>query len=158
MIWQVTMYALVVTLKRDDFSVCHVSIQGDHIHLIVEAADRGALSRGMRGFQISFAKQLNHRLHRSGKVFADRYHARPLTNPTMVRNAIRYVLSNARHHGTRFAGLFDPYSTAKQFPGWLERPDALVTGPFLPTRRPRTWLLEHAWRRLGPISALEIPG
>jgi hypothetical protein len=36
------------------FRIVHVSIQRTHVHLLVEAGDKIALSRGMQGFQISF--------------------------------------------------------------------------------------------------------
>ena len=41
------------------FRIVHISIQRDHIHLLVEADHQLALSRGMQSFQISAAKHLN---------------------------------------------------------------------------------------------------
>ncbi len=41
------------------FRIVHISIQRDHIHLLVEADHKLALSRGMQSFQISAAKHLN---------------------------------------------------------------------------------------------------
>ena len=41
------------------FRIVHVSIQRNHVHLLVEADDKMALSRGMQSFQISAAKHLN---------------------------------------------------------------------------------------------------
>src|SRR5690349_1787857 len=38
--------ATITTAKRDDFHIVHISIQGNHAHLIVEAEDRMALARG----------------------------------------------------------------------------------------------------------------
>jgi REP element-mobilizing transposase RayT len=154
---QATQYALAITARRTDLRICHVSIQRNHIHLICEAQDHMSLARGLQGFQISCAKQINARLGRTGQVFTDRYHARALTNPTMVRNAVRYVLNNARHHQERFAGLHDPFSTAKQFPGWREA-QPFVQGPFLPVKYPRTFLLAESWKRVARPSAREIPG
>src|SRR5437870_1989585 len=37
---------------KDDFRVVHYSVQGNHIHLVVEAADEVALSRGMQGLAV----------------------------------------------------------------------------------------------------------
>jgi REP element-mobilizing transposase RayT len=34
----------------------HLSVQSNHLHLIVEAADRNALGRAMRGLQIRMAR------------------------------------------------------------------------------------------------------
>src|SRR4051794_12335971 len=51
--------AMVSTLGRSAFRIVHLSIQGNHVHLMIEADNRRALSCGMRGFQISAAKHLN---------------------------------------------------------------------------------------------------
>jgi REP element-mobilizing transposase RayT len=46
--------------ERDGaFRIVHISIQRNHVHLIVEADHKRALSRGMQSFQISAAKHLN---------------------------------------------------------------------------------------------------
>jgi REP element-mobilizing transposase RayT len=90
------------------FRVTHFSIQGDHLHLVVEAGSKRSLSRGMQGLKIRMAKRLNRALGRpTGTIFGDRYHARALTTPTSVRVAIRYVLKNESQctsFGTEFAG------------------------------------------------------
>src|SRR6185503_722709 len=51
--------ATIVTAKREDFRIVHMSIQRDHIHLIVEADSKDSLSQGVRGFSISAARQIN---------------------------------------------------------------------------------------------------
>ena len=51
--------ATIVTAKREDFRIVHMSIQRDHIHLIAEADGREARSEGVRGFSISAARQIN---------------------------------------------------------------------------------------------------
>ena len=51
--------ATIVTARREDFRIVHMSIQRDHIHLIVEADSRRALSKGVHGFSISAARQIN---------------------------------------------------------------------------------------------------
>src|SRR6185295_8583087 len=45
--------ATLTTALREDFRIVHLSIQRTHLHLIVEASSKGALSSGMQGFQIS---------------------------------------------------------------------------------------------------------
>jgi hypothetical protein len=52
-------------------------VRRDAIHLVVEANDKLALARGMQGFQVSAARGINRAAKRSGRVFADRYRARP---------------------------------------------------------------------------------
>ncbi len=133
------------------------SVQRDHLHLIVEADDKKALSRGMRGLAIRCARAVNRALGRRGALWADRYHARALSTPRMVRNALVYVLANAAKHLRAVAGL-DPCSSAPWFDGFREAeacPPTLRGVP--PTRPPRTWLLRVGWRRYGLLSRDEVP-
>jgi REP element-mobilizing transposase RayT len=164
-VWQAVLWAMAMAAGRPDFRICHVSVQGNHIHLIVEAESAGALARGMQGFQISCAKQINARLGRKGRVFADRFHAEVLTSPTQARNALRYVLNNWRRHGEDrgVRGRVDPYSSGPQFAGWSDD-DATVVRlergvELVPTSHPTTWLLTRGWKRGGGrISPWERPG
>jgi REP element-mobilizing transposase RayT len=126
---------------RFDVRVVEFSVQGNHIHLLVEAPNRRALARAIQGLSIRVAKGLNRMMGRSGRVFDDRYHARVLRTPTEVRHAIHYVLSNARKHaaqrGETYApGYVDPYSSAGA------RDVALPLA--------QTWVLRAGWKRSGP--------
>src|ERR1700736_5986544 len=76
--------------SRQTIRLTEFSVQGNHLHLIVEAAYAERLSRGMQGLAISIAKRLNVLLGRSGPVFADRYHAHTLKTPTEVAHAVAY--------------------------------------------------------------------
>jgi acetolactate synthase small subunit len=84
---------LAVERRVGSFRIVHVSIQRDHLPLIVEARDRVALTRGMQGFGTSCARTLNGALGRRGRVFSDRYHAGQLATPRQVRHALSYVLN-----------------------------------------------------------------
>jgi hypothetical protein len=61
--------------QKPGFRVVHFSIQANHIHLIVEAAGRRMLWRGMTGVGVRIARAVNRTLGRRGQVVADRYHA-----------------------------------------------------------------------------------
>src|SRR6266704_1579097 len=93
--------ALRIGGDRFDVRVVEFSVQGNHIHLVVEAASRGALARALQGLSIRVARGLNRMMGRKGRVFDDRYHARVLRTPTEVRHAMRYVLENARKHAAQ---------------------------------------------------------
>ncbi len=141
----------------------HFSVQGNHLHFLVEAADKRALSRGMQGLAIRLARRVNGAVGRAGSMFADRYHARALATPREVRNALAYVLLNRQRHngGVRvvFAtGGVDPCSSGATFDGWARgvRPDD-PAGEAL-TVRARSWLLAEGWRRRGLIDPREVPG
>ncbi len=166
--------ATIVTAKREDFRIVHMSILRDHLHLIVEAESKKALSNGVRGFSISAARQVNKAItaggdRRTGRVIGDRFHARPLTSPRAVRNALAYCLCNWRHHGEDRAAFartwkVDPFSSGAVFSGWKELEGSPFLWPLPPTYqplivfRPRTWLLQN-WDRFHPlISVREVPG
>jgi hypothetical protein len=150
---------------REDFRVTHYSVQGNHVHLVADATDARRVSRGVQGLAIRVARRLNLALGRKGRVFAERYHSRPLKTPREVRHALAYVLLNERRHLAKERGLslppwyFDPCSSAVEFDGWrphvglplppLVKPD--VTAPA------RTFLLRRLWRRYGLIAPDEVP-
>jgi len=79
---------------RFGFRLVHFSVQGNHLHLVVEADDERALARGMQGLGVRIAKALNRVMGRKGSVFANHYHANTLRSPTQVANALAHVLLN----------------------------------------------------------------
>lgn len=87
--------------SRPDFRVVHFSVQGNHVHLVVEAAGTSALTNGMRALSVRLARRLNATMGRSGPVFSSRYHAHVLRTPAEARNAVRYVLGNFASHAAR---------------------------------------------------------
>jgi pimeloyl-ACP methyl ester carboxylesterase len=91
--------ALVALRAARDARVVHYSVQGNHVHLVMEADDRRALGRRVQGLEIRIARAMNRLMGRKrGTVFADRYHARALRTPLEVKRALEYVLKNRRHH------------------------------------------------------------
>ena len=135
---------------RFGFRLNHYSVQGNHLHFIVEAKDRVALSKGMNGLNVRIARGLNKLWGRKGKVFADRYFARILRSPREVKNALRYVLKNAARHGQVVLRRVDIFTSGMWFDGWrgLEPRDMDPGEP--PCVAPaRTWLQRTGWRRYG---------
>ena len=147
--------AIRAARERFALSVVHYSVQGDHLHLLVEAEDARPLSRGMKGLLVRMARALNHLWHRAGRVFADRIHARALRTPREVRNALVYVLNNSRKHVGRYRGT-DPGSSGRWFDGWSTATPVAVELP--PVSAARTWLMSIGWRRHGRIDPSERPG
>jgi REP element-mobilizing transposase RayT len=158
--------AMLVVTPREDFRIVHLSIQGNHIHVICEASSREALTSGMTAFKTSVGRRINRAFGRCGRVFADRYHVEVLSSPAQVRNALAYVMNNWRKHGEDRGACYrvDPFSTGIFFRGWKETdiPKVLVIpsgADVLPYREPRTWLLAEGWKRARrPISLYEVPG
>ena len=163
--------ALVRIGEREGIRIVHLSIQHNHLHLLVEASSAAGLSRGMQALSILAARAINRSLGRRGKVFAHRYHRTDITSPRQARHALAYVLGNWRRHredqacDAARAARLDPYSTARAFDGW--RPDASspttraspsMSVPPLPSAAPQTWLLRVGWRKHGPLDPLAVPG
>lgn len=159
---------------RSEFRLVHYSLLGNHAHMIVEARDQHALGRGMMAIGSRLALAVNRVMGRTkGRVVADRYHARLLRTPREVRNALRYVLLNARKHAAMTArralratqAVLDPASSARWFDGWKA---GGTTGPGAPdpaagrdkpaVARARTWLLTLGWRRYGLLDPADVPG
>jgi REP element-mobilizing transposase RayT len=138
--------ALAAGTERLGMRVVHYSAMSNHLHLLCEASDAASLSKGMQGLCIRVARALNRHWNRSGPVFDDRYHSRPLRSPAEVHRALGYLMRNATHHGILPEGVVDPFSTAGCFDGW-------EGGRFkrraTPLSEPESWLLESGWRQHG---------
>jgi hypothetical protein len=124
----------------------------------------------MKSVGARLARAVNRVADRSGAVLADRYHFRPLRTPREVRNALRYVLLNARRHAAKVTAKvrkvigLDPASSARWFEGWKRNvpvsagaTSAASLEP-VPVARARTWLLATGWRRHGLLDPADVPG
>jgi REP element-mobilizing transposase RayT len=133
--------------ERFRMRICEFSVQGNHLHLVVEAADREALAQGMQGLGIRLGKGLNHLMGRHGRVLADRYHAHILRTLREVQNAVRYVRENHARHARSWAPgavgptEVDPFSSAgcADLAWWRAEGRAAIVLP-----APRTWMLTQA--------------
>jgi putative transposase len=152
--------------EKSFFRVVEFNVLSNHVHLICEADDAMTLARGIQGLAIRLARRLNTALKRKGRFFGPRYHAVALRSPAQVRNTLRYVLLNRKHHAPVdkrfFAGWIDPYSSGVWFRGWDApiRSNTIISNLIeleAPTRPPRTWLLRVGWRRAGPLSCDDRP-
>jgi len=159
-VYQVVRRSLAAACRRRGFRVCHFSLQRNHLHLIVEADSSTLLRKGMTGLLVRLARGLNRLRRRTGQVFPDRYHHAVKRTPTDVRNALRYVLLNARRHAHEVhdkhrlvPGYLDPFSSARHFDGWSSRGRRHLSPPEddedAPIAKPRTWLLTEGWRKVG---------
>jgi REP element-mobilizing transposase RayT len=127
--------------ERFGMRLIHFSVQGDHIHLIVEATGREALAKGMQGLTIRIARAINRHLQRRGAVFADRYHVHILKSVAEVRHAVHYVLYNRHHHVPGETPWYiDPFSSAAGEARWYV--DEKWRSAYI-IRDPTTWLLKN---------------
>lgn len=141
---------------RDVFRVVHFSVQDSHVHLIVEARDGRALSRGVQGLAIRLARRVNTLLGITGGFWSARFHSRELGGPRSVRNAMVYVLMNVKKHFARVPDDFvDPCSSAPWFEGFAHGPSPPRDAS--PVRAASTWLASTGWRRHGLIRLDERP-
>jgi REP element-mobilizing transposase RayT len=118
---------------RPGFRLARFSVQGNHVHLVVEAATAAALTSGMKALAIRLARGMNRLMGSRGPVLEDRYHAHVLRTPAEVRRALAYVADNFASHARRRGepvgeGFRDPFNSDA-------RPDLVA--------RPATWLLRR---------------
>jgi REP element-mobilizing transposase RayT len=158
------------------FRVVHFSVQYDHVHLLVEARDKRALSAGVRSVSIRIARYVNELLGRKGRLWADRWFGRELTTEREVRTALVYVLANFRKHARkRLPKGIDRFSSGARFDGfrgfrpghgrvpWVQRAPAPFSGEAARedetwvVRPPRSRLASVGWRRFGLIGLDEAP-
>ena len=117
--------ALQRSLGRSDFRIVHLAVVAGRLELVVEASDRHALARGMQGFQVAAARQLNRLRGRRGAVFPDRYRA----NVLVTRAAVRALLAPDR----------------PSFPRLGNRPAGSRASARTPTRGTFLGAIRYAW-------------
>ena len=139
-------HAALSLAQRAGFRITTFSVQDDHVHLLVEAADRAALVSGARGLQVRLARTINRATGHRGRVMGDRYHVRALRTPREVRIALVYVLRNVSYCSTSLRA----WNHESQLP----------RGGCDIVRAPRTRLLRDAAKdvRVQQRSLLEDPG
>jgi REP element-mobilizing transposase RayT len=163
--------AIAGATRRDSesFRVLHFSVQWDHVHLVVEASDKRALSSGVASVAIRIARYVNELLRRKGGLWADRWHGRELTSPRQVRRALVYVLANFRKHArSRLGAGVDAFSSAARFDGFrgVSRgapppragpPYHEAMAAYVVVSKSQTWLGATGWRKAGLIGVGESP-
>jgi REP element-mobilizing transposase RayT len=160
--------AVFARASEKGFRLLHFSVQGNHVHLIVEADDGVAFARGMQRLLSRAAMAINALARRSGKLWRDRHDRQPLATPSQVRNALVYVLFNDRKHELEtsnpseaaLAG-FDPCSSTRWFRDWSPSSPAPLeglerAGPPI-TVAPYSWLARKGWKRRGLLRFDEVP-
>ncbi len=140
---------------RKGFRLVHYSIRRDHLHLVCEADETLALSRGVQRVASRVARWLNKRLGRRGRFFAGRFHGRVMRTPKDMRNVLSYVYLNLHKDRARRrirVLSVDSCTSHTWFDGWKHR-----AGPADdpserdPVARPKSWLLRKGWRKHGLI-------
>jgi len=85
-------------------------------------------------------------------------HSRLLRTAREVRNALVYLLTNARKHRQELAQVLDRFASGPWFDGWRETLRIRgMDGVRRPVALARTWLLTTGWRRWGLISVYAAP-
>jgi REP element-mobilizing transposase RayT len=145
--------------ERGRFRLTHYSIQNDHVHLIVEAVSKSDLASSMKSIGARIARAVNRIFARRGPVLADRFHLHVLRTPREVRNALAYVLLNARRHLTKRGhrppahAEVDPASSGRWFSDGIE--DSIRPLLSIPRRLRRRARGSSFW--VGAAMASSIP-
>jgi REP element-mobilizing transposase RayT len=146
--------------QRKGFRLVHWAIRSNHLHLVCEATERLALSRGMQRLASRLARRLNAAFGRRGALFRDRYDGRVISTPRQMRNVLSYVLLNLHKDQARRGRLvcgIDPCSSGRYFDGWADVPQELLAGGERapPVAQAQSWLLRVGWRRHGLLRTTE---
>ena len=141
---------LAASSERRRFRLVEYSVQGNHLHLIVEAADAQRLARGIQALEIRIAKSVNQAMGTRGAVFAERYHAHILRTPAEVRNALAYVRGNHAVHALRRGERVSWFPDGCSSVALVDRRLPDEVGPPLVSAA-ATWLLTQGWRRAAPL-------
>jgi putative transposase len=92
--------------RRDYLSILHESSRGvgveihayvlmnNHVHLLVSAAARGAVSRMMQCLGATYVRHFNERHGRTGTLWEGRFHGCPVDSGSYLWNCHRYVELN----------------------------------------------------------------
>src|SRR4029453_7883166 len=109
------------------------------------------------------ARAVNRVFERKGLALFGRYPLRVLRTPREVRNALAYVLLNARKHWRQRKGAAPPVvldiaSSGAWFDGWKRPPPLAEPRGSCPVAPARFWLLRKGWRRHGLVDSAEVPG
>lgn len=131
--------------RRKGLRIVHFSMQSNHIHLIVEAANNNILTSGMRALTVTFAKGL-----KKGKVQIERYHLHVLKTKREVKHAVYYVMFNQHKHEKGAYMVIDEFTSAisalnlvKEYAKWLKITIRLLGPIVIETDRPLCWLLSN---------------
>src|SRR5262245_10862541 len=108
--------------ERGEFRVAHYSVQGNHLHLIVEAAGKEALGRGMRAIAPRVARAVQRAFGWTGAVLYGRYQLRqpPTPYPPLVSEAHEHAAPTtdgwARTRGDRATATHRPAPLSSLLP------------------------------------------
>jgi REP element-mobilizing transposase RayT len=102
----------IMNARKMGLRVIHYSLEYDHVHLLVEAADNFILGKGMQAFGITFSKALNRLRKIKGTVYKHRYHFRKIVGARQLKNVLNYIFSNGLKHKTS-KSLINPFNSIK---------------------------------------------
>ena len=143
--------------SRKGFRLVHYAVQSNHMHLVCEADDPLALSRGVQRVACRVARRVNELWKRNGRLFADRFHSVVFSTPRQARHVLAYVLLNAQKDWAKLGierdGI-DLASSGELFDGWEDAeprgpPPRFAVEEDCPVTKPGSWLLSQGWRRHG---------
>lgn len=162
--FKVVLGAIVASAFGLFFPIVEFSVQRNHVHLLIEAVDMEATTLGLKSLEARISRSLNRHLGRKGRVIGDRYHFHRIETPREARNALSYLLNNARKHALEAgvsipAGWVEPRSSGPWFSGWSDADPACIRRDPRPVPAPQSWLLRVGWRKAGAaISTTDLAG
>ena len=90
----------IFNARKKGLRIIHFSLEYDHVHLLVEAADNVELGKGMQSFGVTLSKAINRMRKMKGTVYKHRYHFRQISSSRELKYVMKYIFSNGVKHGT----------------------------------------------------------
>ena len=144
--FQVVIVALLAAKATEDFRIVGVTVQRNHLHLLIEAARKAALAAGVRSLKIALAKGLNEVMGSTGPVFTERYNGHVLRTPTEARATIRYVRRNTAKHAAQRGHKLSPSFRDPNTFGYFGDEVLLPSDTAHLVAPPQSWLLREGWK------------
>jgi REP element-mobilizing transposase RayT len=102
----------ILNARKKGLRIIHFTLEYDHVHLLVEAANNHVLGRGMQSFGVTLSKAINRLRNINGEVYKHRYHFRKINSSRELRIVMNYIFSNGVKHKTAMS-LANPFNSIR---------------------------------------------
>ena len=118
----------LIDAKNDrGLSVLAFCLMGNHVHLLLWAADTESLSHAMRQMLSRYASWFNWKYQRSGSLIAGRYKSKPVEKDDYLLELVRYIHLNPVEIGLPIRSKFSSYRDYLGHPAKVTETDLVLS-------------------------------
>ncbi|MBL7130491.1 MAG: transposase [Candidatus Omnitrophica bacterium] len=81
------------------FKIYAYCLMKNHVHIIIDPKDHNDLSKIMQGLNQSYAIYFNHRYHKNGHLWQERYKSMIIAKDAYFANCLNYIEANPMRAG-----------------------------------------------------------